>query len=114
MMRTEEQKASHARAERKRYRTLKRGLVKAIAGHLCLIVPRCTMPVTPSVLCGRGGALEIDHKRFSAFRQRDMNSVQRLERFAVEFVKWVGGDKRFELRLACRGCNARHQPKKRH
>jgi hypothetical protein len=32
---------------------------------------------------------------------------------SVEFIRWVGGDERCELRLACRSCNAKHQPKRK-
>lgn len=86
--------------------------------------PVCMMPTgkmlrgrsgEPSIpiICGSPDAREIDHKYFSRVRQRQMNSVQRLEYFAIELVKWMGGDDSRELRIACRSCNAKHQPKRR-
>lgn len=115
MPRTASEKAKHRASERKRYATLKNGLVNAIADRLLLDIPHCTMPEMWKgweLTCGKTGPLEIDHKHGARFRQRKMNSVQRLERFAVEFIKWMGGDAKSELRLACRSCNAKHQPKR--
>ena len=119
MPRTPAEKAKHAAAERKRYATLKRGLARgitALANNES--VPRCSMPTGKrlkgkELICGREGPHEIDHRYGTRFRQRKMNSVQRLERFAIELIKYLGGDKRCELRLACRSCNAKHQPKRR-
>lgn len=114
------EKAAHRKSERDRYALLKRGLIEAISLKNKRS-PRCEMPVVATNLltggayttkCGARENLEIDHRYGTKFIQRKMNSVQRLERFAIEFVKWVGGDKKCELRLACRSCNARHQPKR--
>lgn len=114
MVRIAAQKAQHAAAERQRYATLKQGLVNAISGYLRQGTPRCTVRYNWKgfeLTCGKRGPLEIDHRHGTRFKQRRMNSVQRLERFAVEFIRWVGGDEKCELRLACRSCNAK-QPKK--
>ena len=111
--RTPAQRRKHAAAERKRYATLKAGLVRAIADANGMGQPACNMPLVNGRQCENYGDLEIDHKHFSRFTQRKMNSVQRLERFAIEFIRWMGGEEKCELRLACRTCNARHQPKKR-
>lgn len=113
MMRTESEKRKHAASERKRYRALKNGLIRAIADANGMGTPRCMMPTTQSGTCRIWSDLEIDHVHFSKFTQRKMNSVQRLERFAIEFIKWQGGDDRSELRLACRSCNAKHQPRRK-
>jgi hypothetical protein len=114
--RTKEQKADHAAKERARYRVLKRGLLAGIALKHGETRPACMMLVgmfrKEMIICGDPSAAEIDHKHFSRFRQRPTNSVQRLERFAIEFVKWLGGDDSCELRIACRSCNAKHQPKR--
>lgn len=113
MARTVLQKTKHAADERKRYATLKNGLTRAIADASGMGWPTCNMPGrSEGRICGNHGDLEIDHRYGTKFRQRRMNSVQRLERFAIEFIKWVGGDEKCELRLACRSCNARHQPKR--
>lgn len=116
MSRTASEKAKHRASERKRYATLKNGLVRAIADANGMGWPVCSMPVADGKICGdrrvRPGDLEIDHRFGTRFKQRRMNSVQRLERFAIEFIKWVGGDEKSELRLACRSCNAKHQPRK--
>lgn len=122
MKRTKQQKEDHAAKERARYRILKRGLLHGIAMKHDERDPRCMMPTGKMVkdgraripvICGNPDASEIDHKHFSRFKQRPKNSVQRLERFAIEFVKWLGGDDSCELRIACRSCNAKHQPKRR-
>lgn len=120
--RSEAQKATHAASERTTYARLKAGLVAAISLRLGLARPQCTMPrawgfpegdgAAVPIPCGNAGAMEIDHRHFSRFRQRRMNSVQRLKMFAAEFILWMGGDESRELRLACRSCNARHQPPK--
>lgn len=112
MARTPKEKAKHAAAERKRYAILKRGLIRAIADAYNMGEPACNMPVNAPVVCEVYGNLEIDHRFGTRFKQRRMNSVQRLERFAIEFIKWMGGDDKSELRLACRSCNAKHQPKR--
>lgn len=114
--RSPKEKAKHAADERKRYATLKNGLINAITLYLRLDSPTCTMLTWwkgYEVTCGKAGPLEIDHRYGTTFKQRKVNSVQRLERFAIEFVRWVGGNDRCELRLACRSCNAKHQPKRK-
>lgn len=104
--RTAKQKREHAAKERQRYGLLKLGLEAAITMANGQGSPTCA-------ICDKSSlTYEIDHVHFSTFRQRKMNSVQRLERFAIEFVKWMGGDEKYELRLACRKCNAKHQPKR--
>jgi hypothetical protein len=117
MARSRAEKAKHAAAERERYAKLKRGLIRAIADANGMGWPVCSMPVEGGKICGDLRVcprdLEIDHRYGSRFTQRKMNSVQRLEQFAIEFIKWVGGDAKSELRLACRSCNAKHQPKRR-
>jgi hypothetical protein len=126
--RTKAQKEDHAAKERARYRILKQGLLNGIAMKHGERDPYCMMPTgrmfasladtldgeAPSlpIICGDPKATEIDHKHFSRFKQRPTNSVQRLERFAIEFVKRLGGDGSCELRIACRSCNAKHQPKR--
>lgn len=110
--RSASEKKKHAAAERKRYQTLKNGLIRAIASANGMVVPICTIRNGEFLQCGNDGPFEIDHRYFSRFTQRKLNSVQRLERFAIEFIQWQGGDDKKELRLACRSCNAKHQPKR--
>lgn len=118
-VRPQDEKTAHAKAERDRYALLKRGLEKAITEQIDTIIPCCSVLVTRRYgrvevedLCGVQSNLEIDHVHFTKFKQRRLNSVQRLERFAIEFIKWVGGDEKYALRLACRKHNARHQPRR--
>ena len=115
------EKRKHAASERGRYAALKHGLVGAIALKNKRS-PFCEMPVKATDLltgrayttkCGARGNLEIDHRHGTRFKQRRLNSVQRLERFAIEFIKWVGGDAKCELRLACRSCNAKYRPERK-
>lgn len=117
--RTQRDRQQHAAGERARYASLKRGLLRAIALASGLgETPRCMM-LRPrfdgrsiqSRQCGRvTDRLEVEHVHFTRFRQRKMNSVQRLERFAAELVRWMGGDESRALAIACRSCNAAKQP----
>lgn len=119
--RTKKEQEQHAASERRRYASLKRGLLRGIALKLRLTWPRCTMlkpikgPNGIQLLPCNARAkprqpLEIEHVHFTRFRQRRLNSVQRLERFAAELVRWMGGDDSRALAIACRSCNAAKQP----
>lgn len=115
--RTQKDREKNAAGMRKSYATLKRGLLLGITTRLGIGYPRCTM-VQGGHVCGRselesGYPLEIEHVHFTRFRQRRMGSVQRLERFAAEFVRWMGGDESRALAIACRSCNAAKQPPKK-
>lgn len=114
--RTPAEKGQHARSERQRYKTLKAGLIAGIMLKAGLRFPHCMMPkdsLLNPVCQSTAEPFEIDHVHFTRRRQRPMNSVQRLEMFAAELVRWIGGDASRELRIACRSCNAAHQPPKK-
>ena len=56
--------------------------------------------------CGSGDRLEFDHVVGCTWVQRKLNRTDRIFKF---FKEWKTG---VQLRLLCRSCNAKHQPKR--
>lgn len=123
-------KAKKSEQRARSVRKLRSELAAVIAWFAGLEAPRCMMPGPDGRTCDRPWLLstteeeragEFDHayghppdradpSRRKVVRRRGYD--QRIADYWAEFLEYLDGNEERRLRLACRPCNARYNPKR--